>query len=343
MSFTLSKQTARRLVLGRQGLWPGRRWRSWQGTEQALRKCECVQVDTISAVARSHDLHLWSRVDGYDPSMLDCLMYTDRRFFDFGRILMVYPRDEMPYWRAVMRWQRDRHGDAIQARLPVVEHVRQEIAARGPMARDFTNREKVRGGFSTVKDSAIALYLLWLGGEIVTHSRRGFDRVYDLQRNIEAAEEQPAEASDAETRDYFARKAMRDLGLATAAEWSRRVRVYLQTYADGPPSKTLESLAEQGFLISVEVEGDRQPRWALAEDAPAIAALEAGDTPDGWRAAGPDLREEANFLASLDNVIWDRARTRALFDFDYVWEVYKPAAVRRWGTTPCPFYGAIGW
>jgi uncharacterized protein YcaQ len=37
------------------------------------------------------------------------------------------------------------------------------------------------------------------------------------------------------------------------------------------------------------------------------------------------------FLAPLDPLAWDRDLLRRLFGFDYVWEVYVPAARRRWG------------
>ena len=40
--------------------------------------------------------------------------------------------------------------------------------------------------------------------------------------------------------------------------------------------------------------------------------------------------EEATFLSPLDPVS-ARGRAKPLFGFDYVWEVYKPAHLRRWG------------
>jgi uncharacterized protein YcaQ len=341
LSITISSRTARRYVLGRQGLWPGRRWSGRAGTEQALRQCECVQIDTINAVARNHDLKLAARVEGYVPAMLDALLYTDRRFFEFGSILMVYPADEMSYWRAVMRRQSEERAESIAARQAVVEHVRQEIASRGPLSsRDFVDRERVRGGFNTMKDSAIALYLLWISGEIVTRSRRGFDRVYDLACRIEHPAWQAAPASESDAADYFARKAMRDMGLATPSEWARRARVYLHRYVDGPPAKVLEALAEEGYLTAVTVGDRKEQRWALAEDVPLLHSLEVGLVPEAWAPSGPTTEEEVTFIAPLDNVIWDRARTKALFDFDYVWEVYKPQSLRKWGYYTLPIlYG----
>lgn len=312
MPVTLSKQTARRYVLGRQGLWPGRRWQALAGTEQALRTCECVQIDTISAVARSHDLHLAGRVEGYDPAMLDRLMYTDRLFFDFGNILMVYPGDEMPYRRAVMRRHRDRVNAEMKERLPVIEHVRSEIAARGPLAsRDFAGRERVPGGFNTVKDTAIALYLLWLAGEIATHSRRGFDRVYDLSHNLPIAAGNGETAGDAEAQSFFGRKAMRDLGLATGTEWWRRMRVYLSRSPDLAAAKSMAKMTDDGFLAPVELEGERSPRWGyytlpilwgdklVARFAPRLNRKTQTLTVEGFWLEQADLAADPGFKAAL--------------------------------------------
>jgi uncharacterized protein YcaQ len=225
----------------------------------------------------------------------------------------------------------------MRDKMAVIEHVREEIRSRGPLAsRDFAGRQRISGGFSTVKDSSLALYLLWLSGELVTHSRRGFDRVYDLGENHAGREATEECATDAEAQEYFARKAFRDLGLATGAEWSRRVRVYLHRLPDVSPSRTIDTLSAQGFLIPVETGGGDPVRWALAEDADRLTALDAGVVPADWTPLAESTEQEAVFLAPLDNVIWDRARTKALFDFDYVWEVYKPAHLRRWGYYTLP-------
>lgn len=67
---SISKQTARRFILGRQGLWPGRRWREKEGVMQALRACEALQLDPLNIIARSQDIVLRSRVLDYKPEYL---------------------------------------------------------------------------------------------------------------------------------------------------------------------------------------------------------------------------------------------------------------------------------
>jgi uncharacterized protein YcaQ len=40
---------------------------------------------------------------------------------------------------------------------------------------------------------------------------------------------------------------------------------------------------------------------------------------------------EALLLAPLDPLVYDRNRNRAVYGFDYTWEVYVPQEKRRWG------------
>ena len=64
----------------------------------------------------------------------------------------------------------------------------------------------------------IALYSLWLTGEIMIHHRQGFDRYYDLRERVAPPEVDYA-ASDQECEDYFARKNFAFLGLMREKRW----------------------------------------------------------------------------------------------------------------------------
>jgi len=86
---TITIETARRFILGKQGVWPGRRWRGIAGTEAAMRAMEYLQLDPLQILARSQDIALHSRVLDYTPGRWEELAYQQRKFFDWGGWLSV--------------------------------------------------------------------------------------------------------------------------------------------------------------------------------------------------------------------------------------------------------------
>ncbi len=218
---TISPMIARRYLLGRQGLWPGRRWTGKSGAAQAIRCLESVQVDPMTVVARSHDLVLWSRVLGYDPAWLNALLYEEREFFDYGGHLDIYPMEELPYWRLHMRRRLadERQAGFAAGHASLLDAVREQVRVRGPLGnRDLQGNARVQS-YRARKDTGLALYHLWLTGELMTHSRRGFERLYDLRERV-APPELDYEASEAVAERHFAGKAVRQLELGTLRAWA---------------------------------------------------------------------------------------------------------------------------
>ncbi|MEW5830859.1 MAG: hypothetical protein AB1846_18360 [Chloroflexota bacterium] len=77
---TIDVEIARRFILGRQGLWPGRRWHGLKGVDQAMRAIEYLQLDPLQIIARSQDIALHSRVLDYEPGMWETVTYEQRKF-----------------------------------------------------------------------------------------------------------------------------------------------------------------------------------------------------------------------------------------------------------------------
>jgi uncharacterized protein YcaQ len=340
---SISKLTARRFILGRQGLWPGRRWKGRKGTAEAIHACEAVQLDPLVAIARSQDIVLHSRVLDYKPEYLHQVAYKDRQFFDYGGWLAMYPMANLPYFRYHME-QRTR--DAyVKHHVPngyqeALELVRSELRTRGPLGnRDFNGKRLAQQSYRGRKESSVALFDMWLSGEIMIHHREGFDRVYDFRENI-APKEFDFIATKKEAEKFFARKAvafhglLREAGMRISLDYDMH-----RKYGRDEASGLLQGWLESGILNQVQVEGGRETFLCLAEDVPVLETLAKGKVPKGWNPKETSTLEEVTFLAPLD-IVSARGRAKKVFDFEYKWEVYTPVHLRRWGYYVLPIlYG----
>lgn len=329
----ISQQTARRFVLGKQGLWPGRRWKGKRGTVRAMRACEAVQLDPLNVVARSQDIDLHSRVLEYKPEFLYQVAYKDREFFDYGGWLAMYPMSELPYWRVHMeKCTRDEYAKYfVPGHIEVLDQVRGELRRRGPLGnRDFDGKRLESQSYRGRKESSVALYDMWLSGELMIHHREGFNRVYDFRPNI-APKEFEYVASEKEAEEFFARKTVSFMGLKSESKMRGELRGYLRhDYSPAEMKSLLERWKESGMFEQVQIGSGRETYLVLAEDVAVLDSLENGKTPKGWNPKDTTTLEEVTFLSSLD-IVSARGRAQKLFDFDYKWEVYVPAHKRRWG------------
>ena len=331
---TIDVETARRFILGKQGLWPGRRWRGLKGTEQSMRAMEYLQLDPLQIIARSQDISLYSRVIGYTPELWEQVAYKQRKFFDWGGWLAARPMDELPYWRVVMHRERDGgYGDSRLRQMAkdhakAIVEVRAILKDRGTVGnRDFeaADRKKTQS-YRGRKDSALALYYLWRTGEVMTHHRERFERVYALTENV-SPKELIYEKTQEEVDRFLVKKEISFGGIT-------RIQRTGDSYGRGEPDraakKQLESMLADGEIIEVKVDGWKTIQYALAEDQKVITGLSAGRIPKAWNPVDTTTTEEAVFLAPLDHVS-ARGRAKELFGFDYVWEVYKPEHQRKFG------------
>ena len=337
---TIDLDTARRFILGKQGLWPGRRWRGLQGTEGAMRAMEFLQLDPLQIIARSQDLALHSRVLDYTPGMWEHVTYQQRKFFDWGGWLAVRPMDELPHWRVVMRRERDgepdcdarirktgrEHADAV-TEMRAILHERGSVSNRDFEMATRTRTQSYRGR----KDSALALYYLWRTGEAMTHHRENFERVYALTEAVAPAH-LIRESDEDEANRFLIKKEISFSGL------SRLKRTYA-SFSSGVPfsrsKQNLEAMLADGDILEVRVEGWKALHYALASDAGLLRDLNAGRVPKAWTPLETTTTEEVVFLAPLDPVS-ARGRAKILFGFDYVWEVYKPEGKRKFGYYTLP-------
>jgi uncharacterized protein YcaQ len=168
-------------------------------------------------------------------------------------------------------------------------------------------------------------------GDVMTHHREKFERVYALAESVAPAE-LLQESSDEEADRFLFKK---EVAFAGLARFQRTGDAYYRGTPFSRKSLITEALLADGELVEARVEGWKFPQCVLAADLPLIETLAAGRIPKAWKPIDTTTVEEAVFLAPLDPVS-ARGRAKELFGFDYVWEVYKKVELRKYGYYTLP-------
>ncbi len=330
----LSLEGARALMLAAQGLdaRPRRKARKADVLE-AVRRMGALQIDTISVVARSPYLVLWTRLGDYEPRWLDELLAEGALFEYWAHEACFLPVEDYPLYRhrmlaaEGMGWKyraefMARNADAVRRLLDAVRE-------RGPVrSADFERRGGPSAGWWEWKPEKRMLEGLFTAGELMIARREGFQRVYDLRERVLPGWDDAALPPADQVARALVLRAVRALGVARA----RWVADYFRMPKRDTPA-VARALAEEGALLPVEVEGWSGPgyvhpdRRAMAEDA----------------AAGLVRPRLTTVLSPFDPLVWDRARCSEMFGFDYRLECYTPAPKRRYGyfTLPLLRRGAL--
>ena len=324
---SLSAAEARRIALAAQGL-AGPRPAGPCDAAAMLRQIArlgLVQIDSVSAVVRSHYLPLFSRLGPYPRAELDRLAYEGRRrrlFEYWGHEASLLPVATQPLFRWRMARARAGKGiyrgiaDFARQQSGFVDRILGEIRDRGPLsAGELAEGGRGEGGWWGWSQGKLALEYLFWSGLVTTGTRRGFERVYDLPERAlpRAVLAAPTPEPAAAQRELLG-LAARALGVATAAD----LRDYFRLDVADVPARLAE-LAEAGELIPVAVEGWRQQAWLHASARP------------------PRRAEACTLLSPFDSLVWERARTERLFGFRYRLEIYTPAHKRIHGYYVLPF------
>src|SRR5947199_23669 len=146
-----------------------------------------LQLDSINVLDRAHYLTVWSRFGPYDRARLDRLVYRRRLLFEYwAHAACLVPTSMLPWWRRAMLDYRVRHtgwSNWLRRNAKVLSLVKASVQANGPMGNaDFEGRRPAGGrrGWWDWKPVQHALHYLWMTGALTVHSRRHFQKRFDL-------------------------------------------------------------------------------------------------------------------------------------------------------------------
>ena len=309
---TISLTAPRRIAIHAQGYAARARRGTAHEVEAAIRALSCVQLDSITAVERSHRIVLGARVGPYPRETVSRLLGNGRIFEYWAHEACLVPVEEWPLFRETMRNHHPWRGDVIGQNPALAEEVRAALRERGPVAsRDFDG--KGGGGMWNWKPAKVMLEALWHSGEIVIAGRvNGFQRLYDLAERVI-----PRDVLDAPEPDEASRlreltvRAVRARGVLTEAGIVEHWRLRGGTARIKP---AVDGLVHDGVFERLRM-----------DDGGADVVVLAGTDLDPPRPTAPVL------LSPFDNLLWDRPFARRVLGFDHLIEVYKPAPERQYG------------
>jgi len=297
-----------------------------------------LQFDPLEVAGRNHDLVLLSRIAGYRREWTDALLYEERALYEtYNKGLSLLPTSELPWYR--LTW--DRNADEL-GKSTFVEHrdlvdeMLDRIRRAGPMSStDVEPRASIDWYWRPTNQVRAVLEALAQAGVLGLARRDGNRRVYDLAERLfppDVLADRSRTVREQLGHRLFSRyRAHGLLGRAGQAEiWMGLGRAVPSPEDPDWPVRTelRAELEAEGCIVPLSVEGVRGDRFVVAEELPMLdqARREVGrGEPPGGSAPG------VAFLAPLDPLAWDREFLRTCFGFDYIWEVYVPAAKRRWG------------
>ncbi len=298
---------------------------SKSGVLQTIRRMGILQIDTINVVNRSPYLVLWSRLGNYDPIWLE-KSHADGELFEYwAHANSFIPMEDYPLFRRKML-ERATHwwqvSEWVNNHQDMIAFVKETIKEKGPQkSSDFPKRSGVNNGWWDWKDEKIALDMLWTRGDLMIPFRKNFQRYYDLRENVIDLLDDTNTPDLLTMNEVIVEKTIRILG-ATRFNW----------IADYYRLKKVEVLKSVQSLI------DKQKIFRVeSEDYPEGILVHKDNLGLMDQELNGNLKAElTTILSPFDPLIWDRARTKELFNFEFSIECYLPVPKRKYGYFSLP-------
>jgi uncharacterized protein len=331
----LSPDEVRRITLYAQGFLGAAAKRG--GVTGVLRRVSAVQLDTISVLARSHELVAYARLGPVGRDVVEHAYWPTRKpttFEYWAHAACILPIADWPYyaWRRRAIAARGQRWHQVSA--DTCEQVLARLRDEGPLTATQLGGAKAGGPWWDWSEVKIAAEWLLDTGRAVCVRRIGWRRVYDLPERVIPQDLIDHEPTDAQCLSYLVGTIARALGVATHADFMeyQRLNGYGLSLRDGA---VLDEAAAAAGLIRVAVPGAKGPVTAWADPA-ALAWLDAG---------GRGTHRTA-LLSPFDSLIWDRKRTLRMFGYRHLFEPYVPKEKRERGYFTMPLLAGgqiMGW
>ena len=309
------------------------------GVPAMLRRLGAVQLDTISVLARSHELVAYARLGLIPRDRIERAYWHPRRptaFEYWSHAACVLPIEDWPYYAFRRRALRDRGKRWHQSHQDTCAEVLARLRAEGPLTATQLGGAKNGSSWWDWSDTKIAVEWLLDVGDVICVRREGWRRVYDLPDRVLPGDLLAYEPTDAECLAHLAAAAARSLGVVTRADLIEHHRLRELTSPTARHADRVDEAAEAAGLTPVAVGTGAAGRASPPAARNGITMGWADPAALAQAAGGGRGRHRVTLLSPFDSLVWDRKRTRRMFGFDHSLEAYVPRAKRVHGYFAMP-------
>lgn len=319
----ITKKQAQRFILIKQGLYGEYRFAGKSGILDFIRQAGCIQYDPIDVCGKNHELVLQSRVAGLKKTQLYELLYDERKLVDlYDKNMAIVLMEDWPYLDSYRNYYKK--GGRFKAEIDIVaDKILEKIRSSGPVcSADIEYSKKVDWFWAPTSLARAALDTLYLRGELSIHHKINTRKYYDIASNCIPqkilATENPNTAYE-EKLDWHLLRRIKSLGML----WNRTSDALLGIENLKTPQRndSFLRLISKGCITELAVEDVKYPLYISSKDIDLL----------NYSINNELQSERTEFIAPLDNVIWDRRLTEELFGFYYKWEIYTPSKDRKFG------------
>lgn len=303
-----------------------------------LGRLGAVQLDTISVLARSHELVPYARIGAVGRDAVDAAYWAPddppATFEYWSHAACVLPLPLWPWFAFRRRWFQRRGERWHSVPTATLDALRRRLTEDGPLTTRDIGGAKTSSEWWDWSESKVGVEWLLDIGVVVCARRVGWRRVYDLADRVlppEVTEPLPGVPwSDADGVEgptdlacvrHLVRLGARAMGVGTLGDILDVHRLSTRYLTRAQLDTVVAELVDEGSLVPVRVAGWRGAAYADAE----------------LLAAGPSRgRHRTTLLSPFDSMIWHRGRTERVFGFEHLFEPYVPAARRQHGYFTMP-------
>lgn len=321
-SVKLTNKQARQFILLKQGLMGMYKFIEEKGVCDYVKQAGCIQFDPIDVCGKNAELVLQSRVEGFSKDMLYKLLYKERKLIDyFDKNLSIFGIDDWKYFSR-KRASFKEYGRSTD-QISVVEDMIKSIIKEKCFAasKDINLNQKVDWSWNPTTLSRAALETMYFRGDLIIHHKKGTIKHYALASEHIADEILKAENPNVTDEEHLQWSILRRIG-AVGMLWNKPSDAWLGIHGLKGTNRNniFKKLFQEGQIIEILIEDIPDAFYCLSEDKHLIDRV----------LSNSEVEYRTEFIAALDNMLWDRKLIKKIFNFEYKWEIYTPIALRKY-------------